>query len=169
MGHLKEPLAGPRIQAGDSVLLSRNSSHKSAVSQPSFATRKPLRIQGMRLSRGTLNFCDTRASATLWWLPDPKWPLVTRLLTLVANSQEISISTRLGSMGKNAKRVSAVITVATEFATCVTVGSSARLRFQNRREGDSVSGILERKGYSGQAARASEERTMTRSLGGEAE
>jgi hypothetical protein len=36
----------------------------------------------MRPSRGTLNSCDIRPSATLRWLQEPKWPLVTRLLGL---------------------------------------------------------------------------------------
>src|SRR4051794_23920898 len=40
----------------------------------------------MRPSRGTLDFCDSGLSGTLRWLQESRWPLVTRLLTLVANS-----------------------------------------------------------------------------------
>ena len=37
-GHLKEPASGPEVRAGVLVPLLRNSSHKSEVSRPSFAT-----------------------------------------------------------------------------------------------------------------------------------
>jgi hypothetical protein len=44
--HLKDPLAGTRVQAGVSVPLSRNSAHKSEVLRESFATQNPRRIGG---------------------------------------------------------------------------------------------------------------------------
>jgi hypothetical protein len=81
-GHLKESLAGTRVQAGASVLLSRNSSHNSRVSRPSFATQKTPRIKGMRPSRRSPNCCDIRLSGRLRRLQSPKWPLVARLLGL---------------------------------------------------------------------------------------
>src|SRR5262249_62412964 len=46
--NLKDPLVGTRGQAGASVPLSRNPSHKSEVSRQSFATQKSLGIQRMR-------------------------------------------------------------------------------------------------------------------------
>jgi hypothetical protein len=65
-GHLKELLGKHRHSWGSiSVRLSQNTSHKSEVLRPSFATRKVLRIQGMRPSRGTLDFGDTRLLSAL--------------------------------------------------------------------------------------------------------
>lgn len=81
-GHLKEPPADTRVQAGVSVSLSRNSSQKSEVLRQRFATQKPLKAKGMRPSCGTLKFCDTRLLSTLRPPSEPKWPLVTRLLGL---------------------------------------------------------------------------------------
>ena len=49
---------------------------------------------------------------------------MTRLLTLVANSRGTSIGPSLGKVGKSAKGKSAALTVSTEFATSVTVGST---------------------------------------------
>jgi hypothetical protein len=75
-------LAGTRVRAGVSVPSLRNSSQKSAVLRQSFATQKPLRILGMRPSRGTLDFGDPWLLDSLRPLPESKWPLVTRLLGL---------------------------------------------------------------------------------------
>jgi hypothetical protein len=55
---------------------------------------------------------------------DPKWPLVTGLLTLVANSRGRLIGPSLGKVSKTAKGISAALTVSSEFATSVTVGST---------------------------------------------
>jgi hypothetical protein len=81
-GHLKELSATHGVRARASVPLSRNSSHKSEVSRPSFATQKLRRIQGIRPSRESLDFCDKCPLGTLQPLQEPKWPLVTRLLGL---------------------------------------------------------------------------------------
>jgi hypothetical protein len=81
-GHLKEPSADTRVRAGVSVSLSRNSSQKPEVLRQRFATQKPLKIKGMRPSRGTLDFCDTWLAGNLRTLQESKWPLVTRLLGL---------------------------------------------------------------------------------------
>jgi len=70
------------FRVNTSVRLSQISSHKATVLRPSFAARKPHRIQEMCPNRRTYDFCDTRRWRALRPLQCSKWSLVTRLLGL---------------------------------------------------------------------------------------
>src|SRR5512133_1944958 len=74
------------------VRLLQNTSHKSEVLRQSFATRKPLGIQGMCPNRETLDFCDAWLWRALRSPQGSKWPLVTGLLGLPQLAKHAGLS-----------------------------------------------------------------------------